>query len=838
MAGKRIVFSTATPNDQGGVIPNDVIDFSRFNSNPVVLCQHKWGDPPLGLMTDIQYMNGEWSGVPVFNRITAESKEYADLYDGGWIKACSIGGQAIWATTGKKIKGPDGQMYPEYKLDADGNRTCLKFFLYEISIVTLPSNGDAVTKDAYEAKFYEDNEIGNVNSNIEKFFSQFNSAKMQKTPEEIAAENAKKTPEQLAAEKLATEKLATEKLAATPPATTATPAVNSTGTEIPAFLKDIVGLMGTLKDMFAPKEAQPVTAAPAVTLTTPAAPAPIAATATTTGKPDQTQNQPTGLEALRQKAEAAINSANALKLKADATGATEADKVAYQTALTSANAAMSDLEAADKKAKEKPDEKEGDKEASTNASKPNTNIQKPVMKTIEELKAEQLKLAPSPAERTTVGQHRGATFTQLSSPKNDEGQRIINRVMTTDGGEKTIEDYAVVLESIMRDGRYSAITEKLRIMQNVNESQLASYQTNPQNRAGKSMKHLAAELASGSVEMLGRDNVLRSVTTLNSSDDALVSPALSAIEWLPLAIYKLFPSDSWKSSIPIFSAQEVGNNLGLIWANITADPAITKGAQPATNQADYTYNDDAVALKLTPYWLQPMRWTPLTMHMLRYDPMSTGWAQAFAKWGAVMDDDMIYTLASTVPAGSIVKTNGGSFSIVNNTDPNSFYYGTFTGNLAKPQLNDVIRLEQIWSKQNFQLDGERPVLVMDPTYEALVSQDPQTQSLLTRWVNADNAALLKFKHTTLTARSRVAVYDPATGQVKDNNGAIPATAVSANLAFIPSQVGIGLGMMDVFMIQDPSAYGYRMSADIRIGTVPMRKNYDGTALVTYGDPQI
>jgi hypothetical protein len=265
--------------------------------------------------------------------------------------------------------------------------------------------------------------------------------------------------------------------------------------------------------------------------------------------------------------------------------------------------------------------------------------------------------------------------------------------------------------------------------------------------------------------------------------------------------------------------------------------------------SDYTYDDTAVSLKLTPYWLQPMRWTPLTMHYLRYDQMGTGWAQAFAKLGATIDDDLIYSLASTVPAASIVQSTGLSgyqtqaqaFNISGSTDPNSFILNpAFIGNLKSPVLNDLIVMEQIYNKQNFNLEdsGERVVLVQDPTMSRYLAQDPETKSLLTRWVNADGTDLLKFKHTLLHERSKVALFDPATGQVKDPAGVVPSTAVSAGLSFIPSQVGIGLGMLDVFMVQDPSSYGYKMSADIRMGIAALRKNYDGTGLYTYANSNV
>lgn len=45
-------------------------------------------------------------------------------------------------------------------------------------------------------------------------------------------------------------------------------------------------------------------------------------------------------------------------------------------------------------------------------------------------------------------------------------------------------------------------------------------------------------------------------------------------------------------------------------------------------------------------------------------------------------------------------------------------------------------------------------------------------------------------------------------------------------------------MLDVFMVQDPTNYGFKMSADIRIGITPLRHNYNGTTLYTFGTPPV
>ena len=297
----------------------------------------------------------------------------------------------------------------------------------------------------------------------------------------------------------------------------------------------------------------------------------------------------------------------------------------------------------------------------------------------------------------------------------------------------------------------------------------------------------------------------------------------------------------------MFGAQYTGANTGIIWANIAAAPTVYKGNKPSTSV--YTYSDTAVSLALTPYWLQPMQWTPLTMHQLRYDQMGTGWAQAFMVLNTAIDDTLLYTLASTVPASSIVSTSGISgyqtlpqtVQIGGSAAYNKFYYNqAYTGSLVAPVLNDIVNLEQLYASQNLQLEGEKTTLVADPIMIASLNKDPETKSLLTRWVNDNGGGtFVKFKNTILNERSRTIIVNPsASNQVVDPTGIIPSTAISAGLSFVPSQVGMGIGMLDVFMVQDPVNYGYTMSADIRMGIVPLRANFNGTAILNYGAPNV
>jgi hypothetical protein len=164
---KRIVFSNECPNDQGGIIPNNAIDFSRYALNPVVLRNHIWEERSVAMMTDIQFDGKNWTGVPEFHKITEESKIDAAMYEKGFLRSASIGGNCIWMTTGKVFKDvKTGKDVPEYYVNEQGLKVAEKFILYEISLPTLPSNPEAVTTEHLSAKIYEDSEIENVNQSI------------------------------------------------------------------------------------------------------------------------------------------------------------------------------------------------------------------------------------------------------------------------------------------------------------------------------------------------------------------------------------------------------------------------------------------------------------------------------------------------------------------------------------------------------------------------------------------------------------------------------------------------------------------------------------------------
>lgn len=863
---KRLIFSTNTPNDQGGIVPSETINLERYLKNPVLLSDHQWWTGALlGRLEDVRCIDGVWSGVPVFHLETQASREAAGMYAKDALNAASVGGHAIWKTN--TITG-------EYERTAKGFRVCEIFYVYEVSLLPIPSNMDAVGEDMQlksSYQFYEESGVSVMDSALTHLSSKFF-----KMPEVKPTTTEPGAAAPTAQQQAAPGSVATEHT---------TLGASTNVNDLPPIIKQVLaqngsvtfsGVGGTTLAAPTPKD-EPASTIPGKIVGDDPQPGPIGLGAQKAQKAFRVMNK------ARTTAADALKALTSVKTKLTGDESNTTLKSEYETLKLAAEKAC---EAAEKKeeeynaAQEEADdeemsakEKQGAKGGTTTLgavhggryAAPPAAQTEPVMLSAAEMKG-QLKLATAPSFRDSINIHLGAdsqgiTFTKLfSTHMSEEAKKIKGRLFdkTKNTGLVNTADHLVVLNSMLNDPRlskpetrdnpYGGLMQKVRLHVNAKDQQAVDSQKNYNDgRFGSSLTQLASDFHAGRVEYWDKQGGdMKQMTMLTSTDNALAAPALNTIEWLSLAIFELFPTTSWKAPIPMFGAQMTSRNTGIILANIVANPAIYKGTSPAP-AGDYSYTDQAVALALTPYWLQPMVWKPLDMHQLRYDQMSTGWAQAFALWNSIIDDNLLYTLASTVPAGSILPTSGLTggnaqamqFNIPGSGPQNKFYWNqNFNGNLLAPTLNDIIALEQIYRNQNFSLEREKGMLVMDSIFERYFASDPETKSLLTRWISADGEDFKGFKHTMFDVRSRVAVYDPATGQVKDINGAIPGTSTSAAVGFIPSQVGIGIGMLDVFMIQDPTNYGYRMSADMRIGIVPLRYNFFGTSLLVFGQGNV
>jgi hypothetical protein len=433
-------------------------------------------------------------------------------------------------------------------------------------------------------------------------------------------------------------------------------------------------------------------------------------------------------------------------------------------------------------------------------------------------------IAPKPGKKIDV-KNFSKTYTELAA--DPEGKRIIERVKTSFGSVLEGNDHFLLLQSMINDRSFSEVFKKMTFTQ---QTKFANYQN-------ANVHELARMCASGSNLYEFKTGKKANMATFGTTDNALASPENLAIEWLNIIYFTLFPSDEWKAEIPIFAATVTEKNRGVIWTNVKADPDVHEGSMPS-NLADYDQStvDTAVSMNLKPFWLQPMIWTPELMAQVRYDMMGAGWSQALMKLRTQISNYLIYELASLIPSSSILSTIGSSFTVTPGT-PNSFKLNpSFSSStaLGKAKITDAARVEQLFESQNYELpEGASIIMVLDPVMGLQIKMDPDTKSLLTRFVRSGKDELDGYSKVGFRKRSQLALYDLATNQVVDPTGIIPATAVSAGLFFIPSQVGIGLGNLDVFMVQKPSAYGIEMSCNTRQGIALMRDNGYGAGLYPY-----
>ena len=852
----RITFTNSVPNDQGGVIPNNVIDYSRYDLNPVVLREHQWGDYAVALMSDIDKGNENHSGVPDFNSVTNDSKICEQLYNMGHLRSASIGGEATW----KKDK------LGNYELDADGNRICTKFLLYEISLPTLPSNPTAVSQMSEEevkteinkaystlkSKIYNDQEI----PEIIKLCSKYSQMSEKKNKETLLLEAKAKKEE---AANLEAEALKLDEK----PANLHVEEDKSSHVILQAMEKRDESLFSFLKTLFSKSAPLPIQNEEGGT---------DPAISKNPGKVlvddkigQETLKAKKEAEEKAEKARANYEAAleKATKAKKEADDETEEEEkakkmAAYNECVKECEAAKKEAESAKDEIEKQKEEKEKTKESAKLAAK--VIDMKPEKKTFEELAGEYAKLAANPDPKENIKFSAKAnvpTFTQLCHRDNKEGKELLQRVQAKDGS-KDLREYAVVLNSIIEDPKYKGLVDMARFHLCNSDQHVISLRDNPGSRpTGYSLKDIAARLNSGYVEGVNFNAGARAERmTKLSTDGSLGSLDAIAVEWLPLVIQRMVPSDSFLGNIPMIAANETVRNTSVVWINTTSRPNIYRGTQPANTVNSYgPVLDAAVYIKMVPYWMDTMLWMPETMHMLRYDPMGTQWAQALADLEAYMSDDKLYTLLAGLIAnqpanmvytnGPLITSQGGNtpttFQIPTTSSPDAFILNPsfVTGSnqsLTRPGLNDIISGQQILSKQNYDLSNRKVSLVVDSTMYKYLMQDPETKSNLTKFVTDDGKDLTGFSHTTLYERSRVALYDPNTAATIDTHLSgvvIPPTAISAGVGFVANDVAIAIGMFDVFAVQSPTDYAYKLSANIRTGIRALRADYTGVWGYTY-----
>lgn len=144
MPKKTFVFNDGSKNSYGFIIPTDGISLERFKKNPVMLDSHRNSTQHvLGNWENIKAEKGILTGEPVFDSDDETAAKIAKKVDKGYIKSCSMG-----------ITFNRNDL--EY---VDGVLILKACELYEVSIVAVPSNANAIRLYNQDGDLLQDEEI-------------------------------------------------------------------------------------------------------------------------------------------------------------------------------------------------------------------------------------------------------------------------------------------------------------------------------------------------------------------------------------------------------------------------------------------------------------------------------------------------------------------------------------------------------------------------------------------------------------------------------------------------------------------------------------------------------
>ncbi len=148
-----IVNDENVQNSYGFFVLNDGIDLkTRFENNPICLNGHSTANKDvLGQWKDIELKEGKLYMRPDFDTEDADGKEVVRKVLAGKIKAASL-----------------GIMFdPKDMIEIDGRVVLLKCVLFEVSIVSVPSNGGAIALFDMEGEQFTDKQINQIKLKIQ-----------------------------------------------------------------------------------------------------------------------------------------------------------------------------------------------------------------------------------------------------------------------------------------------------------------------------------------------------------------------------------------------------------------------------------------------------------------------------------------------------------------------------------------------------------------------------------------------------------------------------------------------------------------------------------------------
>lgn len=318
--------------------------------------------------------------------------------------------------------------------------------------------------------------------------------------------------------------------------------------------------------------------------------------------------------------------------------------------------------------------------------------------------------------------------------------------------------------------------------------------------------------------------------------DFLSTPDLVAVQWLAMYYRMLFPINTFADRIPRISS----DSAGTIHPEINMKPKVYFDTLVPKNKADeYLYDDDAIAIPTYAFSLNPIAWQPGDDNLLRYDKRGIGMSEALRVVANAQHNYIIQILAESVKEGTFAPMTGATaFNSAGMFPANPLA----AGNIKEFTVADLLSLRMKFIQANFNLDIERPEVVMDAIYaNQLQSNDTFVNALNLPTEKIGPMQMMAYG-MNITQRSICGVYDTTTNKVVDPQlygdklkeghlidpdfapTPLNAKAYGCIIGFLPSQFLIGVGRTDVFVKQEPTLWAWEMSMNTRMGAGAGRKD--------------
>ena len=135
------IASTANPDRYGDVINQRGWDLSKYRKNPVILLNHNANSLPIG-RGEVDVVDGQLIVDVEFDVDDPQAKEVARKTKAGFMNAVSVGFNPLDAT-------PRNMLEKSHPAHGNSGQYFDRAELLEISIVTIPANGEAVAAKGY-----------------------------------------------------------------------------------------------------------------------------------------------------------------------------------------------------------------------------------------------------------------------------------------------------------------------------------------------------------------------------------------------------------------------------------------------------------------------------------------------------------------------------------------------------------------------------------------------------------------------------------------------------------------------------------------------------------------